>query len=119
MKTILVIDDYYETLNMMSQLLTKAGYAVVTSSMMTPVPYIKDLNPSLIILDHRLHEGPVNRFCTSIKANPEISSLPVILLSADPNIARIAQASGAEAFIAKPFDIEHFVTVIDDYLYAY
>jgi response regulator RpfG family c-di-GMP phosphodiesterase len=118
LKTILVIDDYYQTLDKMSHLLGKAGFTVVTSSTLTPVACVKDINPNLILVGHRFRDGASNKFSNAIKADPQTSHIPVILLSGCPNPESLAQNSHADAAIAKSVDFAHLVKIIDSHLYT-
>lgn len=45
--------------------------------------------------------------CLFLKQQPHTQYLPVVLVSAERDIAEIAGATGADGFIKKPFDIKH------------
>jgi len=46
-------------------------------------------------------------FIRSIRANPRLKTLPIIVLSGSPN-PRPAYAAGANAFVAKTIDVDSF-----------
>lgn len=116
MKTILIIEDDADILDLTTYLLNDAGYAVVASLTLRSVGYIKDLNPDLVLLDHRLLDGLGGKLCGEIKADEAICHIPVVIISADMNIEKIAGYNFADAYIAKPFDIDRLIMVISGFL---
>jgi two-component system response regulator VicR len=47
-----------------------------------------------------------DRICVQLKSNSETCCFPVVLLSAEHNLAALSKACGADGFISKPFDLE-------------
>jgi two-component system response regulator VicR len=116
MKTILIIEDDSDILDLTSYLLIDAGYSVITSSTLRSVAYIKNLHPDLILLDHRLRDGLGAILCLEIKADEATRDIPVVFLSADINIEEIAHNSCADAYLTKPFDIYNLIEIIESFL---
>ncbi|MNY70958.1 Chemotaxis protein CheY [compost metagenome] len=48
----------------------------------------------------------------TIRASKEIKDLPVIVLSASVDGSDIAEDAGANAFIAKPFDVNDLISKV-------
>ena len=106
MKRILVIDDDPDTLEIMEFVFKITGYKVIISSRKLSVKEVIKKNPSLILLDYFLGEDPVGDFCLELKANPQTKQIPVIIMSAHDDVEPLAMDCYADAYIAKPFDID-------------
>ena len=74
--------------------------------------------PDLILLDIMMPEMDGFEVLRRLKAAPETSSIPVILLSALNQIKDISTGykMGADHYITKPFNNAHLMTVIDHLL---
>lgn len=70
--------------------------------------------PNVIVLDIMLPDGNGIDLCRSIKSNPTTSHVPVVLMSAHEN--EWQKDSGADSFIAKPFNIGDFKSVVESFL---
>ena len=111
MKKVLVVDDEEDILNIVKMILTLYGFEVHTYSSGLNVPQIVlDLKPDLILLDIRLPGKLGTEICKELKE--ENSDIPIILFSAHAQQTNFLDSSGADAFIAKPFEIKDFVNTI-------
>ncbi len=74
--------------------------------------------PNLILLDVLMPEMDGFEVLRRLKAAPETSSIPVILLSALDQLKDISKGyeMGADHYITKPFTNTHLMTVIDHLL---
>jgi PAS domain S-box-containing protein len=76
---------------------------------------IKSLSPDVILLDILMPEVDGYEVCRQIKRDPEISSIPVVFLTAlktDPKIRVRALEAGGEGFISKPFEEAELIAQI-------
>jgi len=114
MDTVLVIDDDPDILDALQFVLLDAGYNVVATQFgedAEKLIHAKQL-PKLIILDILL-SGKDGRDVTKIlKTHKKTKDIPIILISAQPDIKKSAIDAGADAFIAKPFDIQSLLTEV-------
>ncbi|MGQ0507979.1 MAG: response regulator [Myxococcaceae bacterium] len=64
--------------------------------------------PNLIISDVRMPEMDGYQFCTQVRADPRLRSVPVILYSSmtDDDTRRKALGAGASAFLVKPVGMD-------------
>ncbi len=74
--------------------------------------------PRLILLDLNLpdmHGGEVLRH---LQQKPETDKIPVVILSADATPSQIERllAAGARNYLTKPFDIDPFLTLVDEFV---
>lgn len=116
-KKILFVDDEADIRRVMNILLKKAGYEVLVYE---DDSFIKTLSesslPDLFILDRRLGNIDALEICYFLKSNTLTSHIPVIIFSADPTVKDLYKGAGADDFIAKPFEVKHFLATIDRYL---
>ena len=113
-KRILIIDDDEDILDILHIIFREEGYNVVVSNTGDAANQIHVINPDLILLDVRI-EGSVkqgNDICLEIKEQSEFKDIPVVLVSAETNLAMLANECGADFYIRKPFDIYELLTEV-------
>ncbi len=77
-------------------------------------PFTEAPRPGLILLDLNLPRMDGREVLAKIKADPELQSIPVVVLStsaADRDIAQTYQLH-ANSFITKPVDLDQFIAVV-------
>jgi len=106
-KRILVIDDEEDILELLDFIFRENGFEVVLSTTGEASEHIREIQPDLVLLDVRIAGSPKSGpdICKEIKSLVETSHLPVMLLSGEPDLQIIARECGADAYLAKPFDI--------------
>ncbi|MEO6849614.1 MAG: response regulator [Mucilaginibacter sp.] len=112
MKKILVIEDDADTSDIVEFMLKDAGFIVITINRLVFSTEIAAINPNLIVLDYLLPHALGNELCIGIKGRPETKHIPVLLYSASNLGQQVADECQADAFIAKPFDIDHFMDAV-------
>ena len=116
-KKILVVDDDPDIGLMIKTMLEYHGYAVEVSDKAERVTDLVGSGRfSLLIMDMLLSGVNGIDICSSLKNDPKLSHVPVIMISAHPNAKAICQEAGAEAFISKPFDIQEMLSKIGLYV---
>lgn len=112
-KKIMVCDDDQGILEMMEMILEEYGYEVLTES--KSINVLKQLErekPDILLLDIWMPVLSGDQVLKSIKAEPKLKSLPIIMYSASAEGKTIAEKSGANDYISKPFDIDDLNTKI-------
>ncbi|WP_423146065.1 response regulator [Rubrolithibacter danxiaensis] len=113
-KRILCIDDENLTLETVELILTKAGYYVQTSlSGKNVFDQIKSFQPDLILLDIVLADEDGRDICRNIKNNPSTKTIPVIILSAHPEVFQTIIDNCANDVVSKPFEIDQLLFRIE------
>jgi len=104
---ILVVDDEPDVLFTVKIALEVAGYEVIEAedghgALMRAWDY-----PDAIVLDLRLPDMDGSEVLQAIRAEPALSHIPVMCLSAhsDDQTKRRMLALGANAYVSKPFDV--------------
>lgn len=116
--TILVIDDNADILDALSLLLSENGYHVITSEKGDYAENLKNHEgdlPDLIIMDVLLSGKDGRQITRILKNDDHTKHIPIILISAHPSAEKSIHECGADAFLAKPFDIEELLNMIRSY----
>ncbi len=111
-KKILIADDNPGILEVVSIILESEGYEVKSTVDPQHVLQIQEDPPGLILLDIWMGGTDGRYICKQLKSDDATRNIPVILMSANSNIRSIAEESGADGFIAKPFEIDELISQI-------
>ena len=111
MKTILVINNDFDTMSLIKKWLEKKDYKVkFTGSHREALRLMKDFKPSLAIIDILQHAVAVD-----IKANPEFENVPILLMTGYTSTYPPKKLP-ADDSIEKPFDLPLFERKIKNLL---
>jgi DNA-binding response OmpR family regulator len=72
--------------------------------------------PDLFILDKNIPGADGLDVCRLIKKSEKYNRVPVIMLSASPDIAKLANDAGADDAITKPFSLNKLREIVSHYL---
>ena len=113
MNKILLIDDDVNMLEVMEATLSFYGYQVCTHSYTDDIfELVKLHEPDLVIIDYLMTGINGGEMCAALKRNPSTKALPVIIVSAYERIIQSLGNYGCDAFVSKPFDMTHLLSVI-------
>ncbi|GAC1368720.1 MAG: hypothetical protein NVS2B12_28960 [Ktedonobacteraceae bacterium] len=115
-KKILVVDDDEGIVEVVQIVLEGEGYQVQTSMDGENLNHLTSDMPDLILLDVLLAGVDGRDICRSLKSNPATQHIPVIMLSAHSDASRVADMSGADGFLEKPFDVDVLIDVVAKHL---
>ena len=104
---ILVVDDTDLNLKMVSAILGKDGYEIVTArNGFEALEVIKTSPPALAILDVMMPDMDGYTLCGHLRKIPSTAKIPIIILTALSGVEDKIKAfdSGADDFLAKPFE---------------
>ncbi|MCJ8209253.1 response regulator [Mucilaginibacter sp. RS28] len=106
-KKVLVCDDDTGILEMLELALESDETVIITeSNSLNVIPLIEKEKPDLILLDLWMPVLSGDQILRAIRQQTDTQSLPVIIISASLDGAKIARENGANDFLAKPFDID-------------
>lgn len=115
-RTILILDDDQDILDVTRLILEMKGYNVETrSSCSDVVPLIFETNPDIILVDLMIPEIGGKEMIKNLKRNADTATIPALVFSANAEIETIAKAIGADGFLKKPFDIDMLEKTIESY----
>jgi len=115
-KKIYVADDDPAILEIISMILEDRGFDVETSINGKSIEEKSAEYPDLVMLDIRMSGTSGGDICKHLKTKPETKSIPVVLISANRDIEKIAHESGANGFLPKPFDVDDLLAVANKYI---
>jgi DNA-binding response OmpR family regulator len=102
---ILVIDDDESILDAIRLILETEGYFVETTFKGEETfKKVSNFKPDLILLDVLMSGTDGRHICKELKNDLVTKKIPVIMISAHPTAKKGAEESGADGFLAKPFD---------------
>jgi DNA-binding response OmpR family regulator len=116
-KRILVVDDELPILASIQIMLEDANYEVMTTSVGEDVEHLRwQARPDLILLDMLLTGTDGREIIKQMKSRKETRDIPIILLSAHPSGETEASIYGADDFLAKPFEIDELLSIIEKHV---
>lgn len=117
-KHLLLIDDEDEFLVVTKLLLEMEGFLVSTAGSGTQAltMFENGFRPDLVILDYRMPGLSGGQTLQRLKAAG--LRVPALLLSAVSGIGQAATHEGFDAYLPKPFTIEHLLKVVQQLLYG-
>ncbi len=110
--TILVVDDIPANAKLLDDVLTHQGHTVlVANSGQAALEHVSERPFDLVLLDVLMPGMNGYEVCTAIRARPDCSALPVVMVtSLDAREERIkGLEAGADDFLTKPIDIQELL----------
>src|SRR5690348_4041498 len=116
-KKILVVDDELGIRNLVRAVLEDEGYEVsVASGGRQAVDAAAEQEPDLVILDVMMPDVTGEEVIQQMDAQDELRSTPVVLMSAAVMPPTELETERETVFLAKPFEIEQLVHIVNDLL---
>jgi DNA-binding response OmpR family regulator len=111
--SLILVDDDKDLLWLMSHALRLRGFQVEAFDHAPSLAQIRDLHPSVILLDVEVGE----EICGKIKGGTDPSPVPVILLSRHPidKLRETVLRCGADGYLIKPFNVERLTRSVHRY----
>jgi DNA-binding response OmpR family regulator len=113
---ILIVDDDPGIQDIFKIIFEKAGYEVMIESDGKSIGENKYDFPDIYLLDRHLSGTDGIDICIYLKSLPQTKNIPVIMVSASPDIASLAAAAGADDFLEKPFTIPDLLAIVQKQL---
>jgi DNA-binding response OmpR family regulator len=113
MNKILVVDDDADILAVVELILHANDFNVKTISRWEDIPHsIQIYSPDLILLDVALGGADGREICTALKKSVDTKHIPVILFSAQYDLANNMRGCTANGLVAKPFETSYLLETI-------
>ena len=113
MTKILVVDDEVSILRSTQLLLLDMGFEVATCGDQSQIlETLRRERPDLLLQDVRMPGLDIDRLVTSIRADPALRNLPILLFSASMDLDEVQQRVGAVGILEKPFKPMEIVEAI-------
>jgi two-component system cell cycle response regulator DivK len=112
-KRVLICDDDTDILSICTYILEKQGFEVTTSTHCNNIlDIVKEAQPNVILMDNWIPDAGGIVASQTIKEQEEYRKIPIVYFSANNDIKALAEKAGADAFLAKPFDLEDLEKII-------
>ena len=116
-KTILICDDDESILKILCLILKNFGFNVISEKNSPNVFSMVDTGkPDLLLLDLWMPALNGDEVIRDMKSNPATRNIPIILISASPEAKNVAAETGADGFLAKPFQLQELMGLIESKL---
>lgn len=116
---ILVVDDSPTDLKLMTAPLRSKGYQIITAvDGEEALEKASREHPRLIVLDVILPKKNGFQVCRQLKTTPDTEDIKIVMLTSKTQDSDRfwGLQQGADEYLTKPFDEEHFLTRIEDLL---
>jgi CheY-like chemotaxis protein len=114
--SVLIIEDDDGVAESLAAILGEEGYVVESAT--NGAEALRRLEqrplPTLILLDLMMPVVDGIDFRRRQLADPELSKIPIIIISARPDVAEQAQTLHADAFLQKPMSFEELLHVVQN-----
>ncbi|HUD45054.1 MAG TPA: response regulator [Patescibacteria group bacterium] len=112
-KKIFLIEDDSAILEVMKLVLEEAGNKVIIAQQHEDLLFqIQNVLPEIILIDIHFPGIKIEEFITRMKQNSKLAKVPLIVVSADPQIVEIAEKIKANGYLKKPFSIEDLLQIV-------
>lgn len=116
-KRVLICDDDPDILFICSYIFEKQGCEVNTSTHCNNIiEMVSEIKPDIILMDNWIPDTGGIVASRTLKSHDAFKNIPIVYFSANNDIKTLAQQAGADAFLAKPFDLEELEKIIDSLL---
>jgi CheY-like chemotaxis protein len=114
---ILVAEDHADARQLMRDVLEGMGHTVLEAEDGLQGVKLALSNPlDLIILDLMMPAASGDSALRFMRGTPGLEQMPILVVSAHPDIARIARENGATGYVPKPVSISELSRKIDELL---
>ncbi len=119
MKTILIVDDEPDVLEVVEMLLISEKYKVLKArNGVEAIEVVNNNTPDLVILDIMMPEMDGVEVCRRMRNMDNMRDKPIVMFSAKLSAIDKKESfdAGADGFITKPFNARGFIAGIKTYL---
>ena len=115
-KIVMIVEDEPDAAELFAEMMRLNGYRVIKSySSLPALGLIKQEKPDLILLDIMLPEISGLEILRSMRSNPDLASIPVVVVSAraTPTDIQNGLAAGASTYLTKPVSYMDLINAVD------
>ncbi len=119
MRTILYVEDTSEQRDLVAMFLEMNGYHVtVANDGIQGLARARELKPDLILLDLGMPKMDGYQMMQELRADEVLEDIPIVVISAWTAAVHRdrATATGAAAFITKPFELTHILQTVQKFV---
>src|SRR5689334_14301646 len=110
-KKILVADDDPAIVDAIQIMLEDAGYEAETSVDGETIYKMERDYPDLLFLDIWMSGMDGREICKYLKNQESTKDIPIVMISANRDTAKMAKEAGADDFLEKPFEMDDLLAI--------
>ncbi|TMI94271.1 MAG: response regulator [Bacteroidetes bacterium] len=115
-QTICVIEDDESIQDVLRIILKRAGYETTIFPDGSAIFENNYGTPDLFLIDKQLPGADGLTICSYLKNSKRTKEIPVVMMSAYPNVEQLSILAGANGFIEKPFEVKTLVSTIQTHV---
>lgn len=118
-RTVMIIEDEADAAELFSEMMRINGFRVIKMFSSAPaIPMIAQEKPDIILLDVMMPDISGLEVLRYIRREPELSSIPVIILSAKsmPSDIKTGIEAGASMYLTKPVGFQDLKQAVEQVL---
>lgn len=113
-RKIIIFDDDEYVVSICQYILEENGWEVhFYTDCINAIEKVSAVMPDIILMDNWIPDEGGIVTTQLLKSSPALKNTPVIYFSANNDIQALANTAGADAFLAKPFDLEDLERIIE------
>lgn len=120
-KTVMIIEDEADAAELFSEMMRINGFRVIKMFSSAPaIPIISQEKPDVILLDIMMPDISGLEVLRYIRREPELASIPVIILSAKsmPGDIKTGLEAGASMYLTKPVGFQDLKNAVEQVLHT-
>lgn len=120
-KTVMIIEDEADAAELFSEMMRINGFRVIKMFSSTPaIPMISQEKPDVILLDVMMPDISGLEVLRYMRREPELASIPVIILSAKsmPSDIKTGIEAGASMYLTKPVGFQELKQAVEKVLHS-
>lgn len=115
-KKVLLVEDDEGILDAMTMILEEEHFEVFPLADGTKVfETVSSFEPDVVLLDVLMSGVDGREVCKELKKDNTTKHIPLIMVSAHPSIKNSVEECGANAFLAKPFEVDDLIVLVSKY----
>ncbi|MBS1531598.1 MAG: response regulator [Bacteroidetes bacterium] len=113
-RKIIIFDDDEDILSICAYVLEEQGWEVhIFTDCGNITEKVSAIGPSVILMDNWIPDSGGIVATQKLKNTDSLRDIPVVYFSANSDIQLLATRAGAEAYLAKPFDLNDLERIIN------
>lgn len=117
-KKIYIADSDRSILEALKIILDNAGYDTETTLNENRLLNYIPAGLDLILLDIQVSNSKGLIVCKHLKSLDATRGIPIIMISAVPELVKLAEEAGANDFLEKPFNIDRLLSIVEKHIGA-
>jgi CheY-like chemotaxis protein len=115
-KRVLICDDDADFLSVYKLALEETGMNVFTRPHCRQIlEIVKEVKPDVILMDNWIPDAGGIVTTRVLKNHPSYKNIPVIYISANPDIKILAHEAGADFYLSKPFNVNELTELLSSF----